>query len=416
MPAHGFVNPLRAPQFHSTRLRPGAFTLIELLLSITILAVLMLIVTNVISVVQKTWVRSNSKVSEFREGRMAFDTIARNLAQATLNVYWQSVEPIGKATVTFQTLADKSGALADAYVRRSELQFVCGKTPGLIGFGSPAEYPGHGVFFQAPLGVTNLVSGGTVNTENMVNLLCGRGYFVSWGNDEAFRPAFLGGLTTVPPRFRYRLMEYSPTAEQNRIYDSTLRPIVDLVDTSKNHSKKWFQSDVLAGSGKVQAGEARTGETVATRAFVRPLADNVLCLVISPQVDTRSASVAGQSTSYLAPAYEYDSLMKSNPGAPAPAAKSQGTQHLLPPLVRLTMVILDSASGEKLAENSGSSALRAGLSDQLSRGFTDASNYDSPDSQYRRDIAALEAFLIERKLNYRIFTTTVIMKQARWSA
>jgi uncharacterized protein (TIGR02599 family) len=78
----------------------------------------------------------------------------------------------------------------------------------------------------------------------MVNLLCGRGYFVSWGDDLGFRPPFLSSVNTVQPRFRYRLMEYSPTAESNRIYYDPSnagnlagrRPITD-----PGRSKAWCQ-------------------------------------------------------------------------------------------------------------------------------------------------------------------------------
>ncbi len=121
---------------------------------------------------------------------------------------------------------------------------------------------------------------GQVNTENMVNLLCGRGYFVAWGDDVAFRPAFLNSINTVRPRFRYRLMEYSPTSEKNRIYDSGLRPIVDPVNPNNNFSKQWFQLDLAGG------GQAVAGETAADRAILRPVADNIICLVVAPQQDT----------------------------------------------------------------------------------------------------------------------------------
>src|SRR6478735_840150 len=157
---------MRSPIASSHAVRPGcsaaaaAFTLIELLLSMTILTILMLIVTQVIGVVQKTWVRANSRASEFREARGAFDTLARNLSQATLNTYWQSVDPLGNATKTYQKVGSSPNAvLANAYVRQSELQFICGPTSHILGGNAnPSDNPGHAVFFQAPLGVTRLVA------------------------------------------------------------------------------------------------------------------------------------------------------------------------------------------------------------------------------------------------------------------
>jgi uncharacterized protein (TIGR02599 family) len=393
---------------------PAAFTLIELLLSMTILSVLMLIVTNVISVVQKTWVRANSRVSEFREARGAFDTIARNLSQATLNVYWQSVDPLGTATRTFQRVgATPNAVLANNYVRQSELQFVTGPATSILGGAATgADNPGHAVFFQAPLGITRLAAagGGQVNTENMVNLLCGRGYFVAWGDDLAFRPAFLNVISTVRPRKRFRLMEYSPTAEKNRIYDSALRPIVNPTDPTQNFSKQWFQLDLTAGNTQAVAGE-----TAADRAIVRPVADNVLCLVVCPELEAKAKDPSGNAVppNSIAPQYQYDSLLKTNPGATATGFGPQGTQHLLPPLIKITMIVVDTAGGEKFAEDDG---LRQNVAGLLQSKFTDASNYDTPNSAYRQDMAGIESFLVQNRINYRIFTTTVIMKQARWSA
>lgn len=393
------------------------FTLVELLLSMTILSVLMLVVVNVIGIVQQQWVRSNSRVSAFREARMAFDLMARNLSQATLNTYWANeVDPLG------MDAAGQQRTKAKNYVRQSELQFVSGRTSNLLvaAAGNVNSYPGHAIFFQAPLGVTRLVSatGTAVDTESMVNLLCGRGYFVSWGDDQPFRPAFLP--STVKPRFRYRLMEYSPTAESNRIYYDPLnasdlasrRPI-----TNPGRSRAWFQDAITS--------TAAATDTTGSWGFTRPVADNIIALVISPQLEQ---SASDNNPERIAPLYEYDSVFGpvpppghpdapeklSNPGAPSPAAGSQGTQHILPPLVKLTMVALDSAAGEKLAEG-GNEAQQQRLAAALAPLFTSASQYNSPTSAFRADMAALEAFLVSEKLNFRLFTTTIALKQARWS-
>ena len=409
---------------HRQSRSPGAaaFTLIELLLSMAILASLMLVVTNVIGIVQRTWSRTSSKVSEFREARMALELITRNLAQATLNTYWQSIDNSGGATKTFQTLSDRSGAAAKGYVRQSELQFTCGPTATLLSGGSADKYPGHGVFFQATLGITNLISGGgAVNTENMVNLLCGRGYFLNWGDDSAFRPPFLNAKTDiVRPRFRYRLMEYSPTAETNQIYlDTTTtdlskrRPITDRFNL-------WFQE--AAGA----TAQAQTGEKASTRAFVRPIAENIICMVISPQGDSKTALYGGgaggkSDPTWIAPGYGFDSTVIDNSQSDTAyqsdtrtsTTLSQVTQHQLPPLIKVTLIAVDGPSGEKLAE---SSSLRGEISTALNGLFTKAQGYNNAASSYKKDLGTLEAKLIEKHLNYRIYTTTVIMKQAQWSS
>lgn len=369
----------------------SAFTLVELLVSMTFLVILMLVVTQVIGIVQRTWVRANSRVSQFREARVAFDVISRNLSQATLNTYWENeFDPLRTDSAGQQITKAKD------YIRQSELQFICGPTTQLLSAagGKATSYPGHGVFFQAPLGVTNLVaaSGQQANTENMVNLLCGRGYFVEWGSDDSFRPAFLNSLTSVPTRQRLRLMEYSPTAEKNQIYNTSLRPITQ-------NSKKWFQ-DALTSV-------VQSSETVATRAFTRPVAENVLCLVISPQVETLGNTTTPPYS--IAPQYLYDSTQKVNAGG---LLGTQGTQHLLPPLLKIAMVALDQRAGEMLSSDS---TLQQAVLKQASTLFTSAQQMSADLDGTAASPGTLEAFLQQKKLNYRIFTTTIALKQGRWS-
>lgn len=358
------------------------FTLIELLLSLAILSILLVVITNVIGVVQKTWVKSNSRVSQFREARMAFDAMTRTLSQATLNSYWQNEFDVLGADI----LGDERNK-AKSYVRQSELQFVCGQASTLL-TGAAPDYPGHAVFFQAPFGVTNMTTatGAMVDTDNMVNLLSGRGYFVSWGDDTGFRPPFLNALPSVKPRFRYRLMEYSPTAECNRIYDSALRPITA-------HANEWFQD--------AKTRLATAGEAASNRGFTRPIADNVIALIISPQVEKNNTGAKLQT--WIAPVYAFDSTKKDNAGG---SLGDQGTQHQLPPTIKITLVAVDDAAAEVMAASASSPNLMgaAGAS------FANASSFED-------DLKKLETYLAQppRRYNYRVYTTTVSIKQAKWS-
>jgi len=366
----------------------------------TILVVLMLVVTQVVGIVQRTWVRTNSRVSQFREARIAFDTITRSLSQATLNTYWENVfDPLHSDSLGQQFKKARS------YVRQSELQFVCGPTSTVItsASGSSQNYPGHAVFFQAPLGITRLVTatGSQVNTENMVNLLCGRGYFVEWGDDQPYRPPFLNSLNSVPVRFRLRLMEYSPTAEMNRIYDQNLRPLVDN-QTGVNNGKRWFNEGVAA----VLSSTVQDNETNITRAFTRPIAENILALIISPQIESNNTSASPPYV--IAPAYLYDSTLIGSTAL----GGSQGTQHLLPPLLRVTMVAIDSRGGETLSSDS---ELRDQILQTVSGLFTQASQFESDLEGTPDDPGTLETVLLKSKINFRVFTTTIAMKQARWS-
>ncbi|CAN5668050.1 hypothetical protein BH11VER1_BH11VER1_17210 [soil metagenome] len=347
-----------------------------------ILSILLVVIANVIGVVQKTWVKANSRVSQFREARMAFDAMSRTLPQATLNAYWQNeFDDLG-----VDVIGDKK-TKAKSYVRQSELQFVCGPASVLLAGALPADYPGHAVFFQAPFGVTNMTTavGTMVNTENMVNLLSGRGYFVSWGNDAGFRPPFLDPAT-VKLRYRYRLMEYSPTAELNRIYDSSLRPITD-------HANAWFQG--------ARTSVATAGELAVNRGFTRPIADNVIALIISPQVENDNK--AAKISTWIAPAYAYDSTVKANVVA---SEGEQGTQHQLPPKIKITMIAVDDAAAEIMAANPDSPNL-----------LTEAGSSFVNVNSYAADLNRLETYLSQapRRYNYRVYSTVVSIKQAKWS-
>jgi uncharacterized protein (TIGR02599 family) len=137
---------------HQLRPHPG-FTLVEIMVSLAVLTILLLISAQVIGQVQSTWSASNARVSQFREARIAFDILSRNLSQATLNTYIDYDN-------NYLATAGSSSATSTApsnYIRRSELQFVCGPASSLVTAtgGGPSELPGHAVFFQAPLGVTN---------------------------------------------------------------------------------------------------------------------------------------------------------------------------------------------------------------------------------------------------------------------
>lgn len=383
----------------------AGFTLIELLVSMTFLVILMLVVTQVVSMVQRSWVRENSRVSQFREARIAFDTLSRNLSQATLNTYWENeFDPLGSDS------AGQSRTKAKSYVRRSELQFICGPSSQVMAgaAGKASSYPGHAVFFQAPLGVTRLIAatGDQANTENMVNLLCGRGYFVEWGSDAPYRPPFLESVKSVPTRSRLRLMEYSPTAEMNRIYDTTLRPLVDNA-TGVNNGKRWYNE----GDYAVIKSAVKDGETVATRAFTRPIAENILALIIAPQLEKTGSTVVPYS---IAPQFLYDSTLTLNPGA-TKGTNPQGTQHLLPPLLKVTMVALDERSGEFLAR-AENDKLRQEVLDAVGSMFTNAASLEQELDGVNGGQGTLEKLLISKKLSYRFFTTTIALKQSRWSS
>lgn len=343
----------------------GGFTLVEILVSMGVLSILLLISAQVIGQVQTTWTESTARISQFREARTAFDILTRNLSQATLNTH------IDYNQSYLSDAAQVLTAAPDSYRRFSDLQFICGPASELVtgaSNGSPATLPGHAVFFQAPLGVVH-----DPKYAGLDRLLCGRGYFVQFSSDEFFKPDFL------PPgqfRYRYRLMEFSPPAERNQIYSA--------------EPGKWF----------ADAAVDKQDETVVNRNLTRPVADNILTLIISPQLEKPPGN-NNVNVTQIAPQYAYDSLATGV----AIGGALQGTQHLLPPLLRVVLVAIDERSAERLVgiEETG----QPPFADQLST-FTNAQNLDS-------EIANLEAVLRKRGVNYRVFSAVITLRTSKWS-
>ncbi|QIF01013.1 Verru_Chthon cassette protein C [Roseimicrobium sp. ORNL1] len=346
-----------------------AFTLVELLVSMTVLTILLLIVTNVISETQKAWSQASSRVSQFREARAAFDVLTRNISQATLNTYWDYK----------RSNPNDIAEVPSKYERTSELSFIVGQGSALLRNSSNSQnVSSHAIFFQAPLGNTQ-----EGENANLTNLLCARGYYVLYGNDAPFLPGFLPANYA---KNRFRLMEYSPTAETNRIYADGFRP------TDSNNSSVWFERDAMAPISAT--------ETAANRSPARPIAENIIALIISPRVSPKEAGSVDPT--YIAPFYDYDSTKRANQSAQSP--DGQGTQHLIPPLLEVTMVALDGPSAEKLELQTHS----PNFVSEAGAAFTNANSYQG-------DIQALEDELIKRRLNFRVFRATIPMRSSKWS-
>lgn len=343
---------------HATR----AFTLIELLVSMAVLSILMLMVSTVLSQVQEAWGKTSAKVSQFRESRRAFDVLKANLTQAVLNTYlrYEYDNPDNPFSPFDAAGNEIKNSSPTKYVLFSELQFRCGPTTTLLPTMDPNSTQGHAVFFQAPLGQSGRFT-------NLPTALNPRGYFIRFDTDETYRPEFLQGR--VQPRYRFRLMEYAPPTERNIIYD----------DSSADQQSDWFRDDIAT--------------------YSRPIADNVVTLIFSPKRPV--ADDPTKDPRDIAPEYVYDSAV------PPGSDNSSGAQaHVLPPAVEIVMVVIDEGSAGRLAEESGVTPpqkLKMG-------GFTQAN-----ERQFRSDLERLEEDLVAAKVNFRIFTATVTMRNSKWN-
>ncbi len=361
----------------------GAFTLVEILVSLAVLAILLLISAEVIGTVQTTWTATNARVNQFREARTAFDIITRNISQATLNTYVDY-------DTNYLNSADPVAATTQAptrYQRKTELRFVCGPASTLIPTGGASVLPGSAVFFQAPLGVTH-----DPQFAGLDRLLCGRGYYVQYSSDEFFRPGF---ITSSTLKYRYRLMEFSPPSERSIIY--------------ANQRNAWMQDAGRSLTDSAGRSGGGGNETSINRGMNRPVADNIVALVISPMLDPGSAG-GGASSTVIAENFAYDSdeVRLAN----SAGMGQQGTQYLLPPLVRVVLVAIDERSAERLVQTNGGGD---GQSPPFGTQIHDIIN-GSPASQLNQSLEEVARVLREEfRVNYRIFSTTVALRGAKWS-
>lgn len=345
-----------------------AFSLVEIMVSLAVLTILLLISAQVIGQIQSSWSASNARVSQFKEARTAFDILSRNLGQATLNTY---------IDYDYNYLSAAGGASAAAaapnkYERNSDLHFRCGLTSDLIpAAGGSTITPGHAVFFQAPLGISN-----DPTLVGLDRLLCARGYFVQFSSDSAWVPDF---IPSNDFKYRYRLMEYSPPAERNSIYAAAHANDGTIAST-------WFAN----------AGATATGSGAGVVPITRPVADNIVALILSPRRETANDSEAEEAASTrIAPGYKYDSSSVGD------------TQHLLPPLVRVVLIAIDEKSAERLEQLSGNNS-------NPPLGGLVNSKLVTPEL-LNKEVDAIVQELQLQKLNYRVFSATVALRGAKWS-
>lgn len=322
-----------------------------------ILSVLMLMLTVMLDQVQKSWSYSESRISQFREARVAFDLITKNLSQASLNTYFDLKDE------------DKDG-LVDQYYRTSEMQFLV-TDAGTLNASKEQQLVGHAVFFQAPLGFST-------QYRNLNNLFNGRGYFVAFGSDRTFRPSFV----KADLRYRYRLMEFRPPAELNEVFADG----GEERDAGKDQEfTEWFRQGLHLSPGD------------EFDHHLNPLAENIVTLVVSPRDSLLSGGgTRNDTTSEIAPSYYYDSNNDSS-------AFSKFRQQV-PPLVRVTMVAIDEASAQRLADENQSSMPEV-IPSNL---FRNTSRYDA-------DVAELTTFLDEKKIKHKIFSSMVMLRNSKWS-
>jgi uncharacterized protein (TIGR02599 family) len=372
------------------------FTLVELMVSTTIISLLMVVLTTMVNQFSQTWRYASSKVASFQAARDGFESMTRKLSQATLNTYWD---------LYYVNIGGRQAP--KDFVRQSQLRFVCGPMSRLAPDKSRLT---HGIFFQAPLGMVD----DNASLGPMDNLLNTWGYFIEEGDDTLMRPSFLNGR--VPVRHRSRLMELMQPAEAMSVYDLDPKGAQTPLPGDQ---LSWFRPALTANPRPVRA-----------------IADNIVALIIWPKLANAEAEARrDQGKSPLSPNYLYDSSLLTfksqrygsaispvylNEGAKLVTASDPqeaadiNPKNQLPPIVQVTMVAVDEPSAAR-TEDGG---VKDGIQ-KLTQGLFEIAcppgTRSNGETQYNKDVKEMEQRMVNAKMTYRIFQTNVLIRGAKWS-
>ncbi len=375
------------------------FTLVELLVSLAVVSIILVIGTQMVNNVSRLATQTRARVETFQEARAAYESMTRKLSQAMLNTYWDYDYPNGDHTKP-----------PSAYARQSELHFICspsrnGDSKGsILKPVSTIQTTGHAVFFQAPQGYSSPLStkNQPKNLPNLASLLNASGFYLDYASDINDRPDFLKSATVPAERWRFRLMELEEPTESLQIYFN---------GTTAGKLNSWFLDPVTKSSTIPLPPN--------TPLSVRMMAENVVEMVLLPHRSPNDTPTASRAPQQLAPQYIYDSRRYlSTPSDPV----AQLWRNQLPPLIQVTMVVLDEKSAARLRDSLPDKTVIPIHALQLDKLFIKPSSdpnvtatSSTLNDQYFADLATLEATLTRQKLTYRVFTSDVSILQAKWS-
>lgn len=365
-----------------------AFTLVELLVAVTVLFLVMVVLLQLTGGVAEIWRSSMGKISAFQNGRAAFTTVSRTLSRATLNTYNDYVDASGN----YRNASNAADFSPTQFSRASELQFLCGPAAQIVPGAQASTNPGGAIFFQAPMGETE-----QSDLKNLDHTVNSTGFYIQYGSpDDSIVPDWLKPMIGETKRFRL-IQSVDPAEDTEGIYAST---------ASANYDLTWMQA-------------FKTPADPASQPRARVLAEDVPLIVFRPKLapsdEQAVAGLLGGSApgSVLCPNYQYDSRAWQ-PGYPAgqrvkaassPAARAKIMRNQVPPIVDIAMVCLDRNSLNRLdlSGDNPPSALQV-----PSTLFTDSSRLEADLETYGKQLS-------EAGIRYRIFRTSVPIQGAKWS-
>lgn len=140
-----------------------AFTLVELLVAMTVLSVLVVLISSLLSSVNKAWVAGEERVENYQTGRAILELIARELKSAVISPSLQFIQnpPMGtpeqtpwfqrkNSSALFWQSALKSGPAGDI----AEIGYYLDKDFRLHRFCVPPDSTSYNVYGAAPSALT----------------------------------------------------------------------------------------------------------------------------------------------------------------------------------------------------------------------------------------------------------------------
>ena len=387
--------------FPSTRRLPRrGFSLIELLVSTAVLSMLLIIVFQMLKGMQVSWKRTRQDVGEFKDARQGFEEITRRVSQATLNTYFSY-------RYDDQNVNGIKLRMGREIIPQSELHFVCGPADVLGITRKNSRQVGqrytHAIFFQAPFGFCideHETLEDQLQYEKMNGLMNAWGYYIEFNTDELDRPQFFNQIENSPkPRPRYRLMEFRQPTEYLQIYKLGLR------DMDKNASKEKIYEWFTEGLYSVNSDWNTSLTDRDTEGFFRTtrvVAENIVAMIIHPR-ESDEKRESGKDE--LAPDYHFCSRRFQWGGGGDLATR---TRHQLPPVIDVTFLAVDEVSFNAFAVREGIKS--ADDDPQLVEKdlFKETKNF-------RKDLKSLEDLLLGKKLEYRVFNTSLRIRESKWT-
>jgi uncharacterized protein (TIGR02599 family) len=365
----------------------NGFTLVELIVAMTVLVLLVLMMVSMTTATNRVWQSSRARVDAFQAARGAFERVTSHLSQATLATYIDYYNAGGQSRTDLQRSSPGTAFTPATYDRASDLQFVCGQAAVLAPPAISASRPTHAVFFQAPLGYVSTATTANNDFKELNSVLNAVGYYIDFTNGALQQPAF---ITSLAPSWRYRLMELYQPSQNLTIYFPT---------STYGGPQAWF---TVAVNPTQTPGATATSPTIVA-------ADNIVALIVRPETASTAASAtSGTSPTEIAPGYGYDTKaylaqMNADGTTPGPSyyllSKNQ-----LPPMVQVTMVAIDANSAARLANMFGINPPTLFTKSP----FTDV-------TQYASDLASLETVLRGYQATYHVFVADVSVFGAQWT-